>query len=68
MAAGGIGEGPQKFSKGLRHGFGVQAVSSGVLLNMPQKWLGHAQLSTTAIYADVVGAEEQSIMQRMWRG
>ncbi|MDT8873452.1 hypothetical protein RAA17_25850 [Komagataeibacter rhaeticus] len=27
-------------------------------LNMVQKWLGHAQLSTTAIYADAVGAEE----------
>ena len=58
--------GPQASPKGLRHGFGVQAVSSGVPLNMVQKWLGHAQLSTTVIYADAVGAEEQSIMQRMW--
>ena len=60
-------EGPQASPKGLRHGFGVQAVSSGVPLNMVQKWLGHAQLSTTAIYADAVGAEEKSIMHRMWR-
>lgn len=59
-------DGPQASPKGLRHGFGVQAVSSGVPLNMVQKWLGHAQLSTTAIYADAVGAEEQSIMSRMW--
>jgi hypothetical protein len=59
-------EGPQASPKGLRHGFGVQAVSSGVPLNMVQKWLGHAQLSTTAIYADAVGAEEKSIMDRMW--
>ena len=58
--------GPQASPKGLRHGFGVQAVSSGVPLNMVQKWLGHAQLSTTAIYADAVGAEEQGIMMRMW--
>jgi integrase len=58
--------GPQASPKGLRHGFGVQAVSSGVPLNMVQKWLGHAQLSTTAIYADAVGAEEQAIMSRMW--
>lgn len=58
--------GPQASPKGLRHGFGVQAVSSGVPLNMVQKWLGHAQLTTTAIYADAVGAEEQSIMSRMW--
>jgi integrase len=60
-------DGPQASPKGLRHGFGVQAVSSGVPLNMVQKWLGHAQLTTTAIYADAVGAEEQSIMGRMWR-
>jgi hypothetical protein len=29
-------------------------------------WLGHAQLSTPAIYAEAVGAEEQSIAARMW--
>lgn len=60
--------GPQASPKGLRHGFGVHAVSSGVPLNLVQKWLGHAQLSTTAIYADAVGAEEQAIMARMWGG
>ena len=53
--------------KGLRHGFGVTAVSAGIPLNLVQKWLGHAQLSTTAIYADAVGAEEKDIAQRMWR-
>lgn len=52
--------------KGLRHGFGVTAVSKGIALNMLQKWLGHAQLTTTAIYADAVGEEEQSIASRMW--
>lgn len=52
--------------KGLRHGFGVQAVTAGVPLNLVQRWLGHAQLTTTAIYADAVGAEEQSIAARMW--
>jgi integrase len=51
--------------KGLRHGFGVQAVTAGVPLNLVQRWLGHAQLTTTAIYADAVGAEEQSIAARM---
>ena len=39
---------------------------SGVPLNMLQKWLRHAQLSTTAIYADAVGKEEQDIARRMW--
>ena len=48
-------DGPHAASKGLRHGFGVAAVAAGVPLNLVQKWLGHAQLSTTAIYADAVG-------------
>jgi integrase len=30
-------------------------------LDMVQKWLGHAQLTTTAIYANAVGAEEKDI-------
>jgi integrase len=42
------------------------AVSAGIPLNLVQKWLGHAQLSTTAIYADAVGAEEKDIARRMW--
>jgi len=58
--------GPHATPKGLRHGFGVAAVGAGIPLNLVQKWLGHAQLSTTAIYADAVGAEERSIASRMW--
>jgi len=52
--------------KGLRHGFGVQAVTSCVPLNMAQKWLGHSRLATTAIYTDAVGPEEQMLARRMW--
>jgi site-specific recombinase XerD len=52
--------------KGLRHGFGVAAVSAGTPLNLVQKWLGHANLTTTAIYANAVGAEEKDIAKRMW--
>jgi integrase len=52
--------------KGLRHGFGIKAVASNVPLNMVQKWLGHAQLATTAIYADAIGPEEKQIAERMW--
>jgi integrase/recombinase XerD len=57
---------PLRLAQGLRHGFGVAAVSAGIPLNLVQKWLGHAQLTTTAIYADAVGEEEQSIAARMW--
>ncbi len=59
-------DGPQASPKGLRHGFGVAAVSAGIPLNLVQKWLGHAQLTTTAIYANAVGAEEKDIAWRMW--
>ena len=65
MAQAGI-IGLQASPKGLRHGFGVHAVQSGVPLNLVQKWLGHAQLSTTAIYANAVGPEEYAIAERMW--
>jgi len=65
MQAAGL-DGPQASPKGLRHGFGVAAVSAGIPLNLVQKWLGHAQLTTTAIYADAVGAEEKDIARRMW--
>jgi integrase/recombinase XerD len=44
--------GPHASLKGLRHGFGVATVSAGIPLNLVQKWLGHAQLTTTAIYAN----------------
>jgi site-specific recombinase XerD len=33
----------------------VAVVGAGALLNLVQRWLGHAQLSTTAIYADALG-------------
>jgi integrase/recombinase XerD len=66
MEAAGL-ERPRASPKGLRHGFGVAAVSAGIPLNLVQKWLGHAQLSTTTVYADAVGAEEKDIAQRMWR-
>ena len=65
MEAAGL-DGPQASPKGLRHGFGVAAVSAGIPLNLVQKWLGHAQLTTTAIYANAVGAEEKDIARKMW--
>ncbi|MCE4226349.1 tyrosine-type recombinase/integrase [Methylobacterium sp. C25] len=65
MAAAGI-SGPHASPKGLRHGFGVHALRPGVPLNLLQRWLGHADIATTAIYADAMGAEEREIAARMW--
>jgi integrase/recombinase XerD len=66
MDAAGLHDGVQSTAKGLRHGFGVAAVKNGISLNLAQRWLGHAQISTTAIYADAVGEEEHQIAARMW--
>ena len=66
MIEAGIPDAPQRSPKGLRHGFGINAAVNGIPLHMLQKWLGHAQLSTTAIYADATGKEEQDIAARMW--
>ncbi|WP_316859856.1 tyrosine-type recombinase/integrase [uncultured Cohaesibacter sp.] len=53
--------------KGLRHGFAIHAIQSGVSINLVQRWLGHASLSTTAIYTEAVGPEERLIAARMWQ-
>ena len=65
MAEAGI-SGLQACPKGLRHGFGVHVVRSGVPLNLLQKWLGHESMETTAIYANATGPEEREIAERMW--
>lgn len=52
--------------KGVRHGFGVGNLQAGVPVTTVKKWLGHARLSTTEIYVDAVGEEEQSLARRHW--
>lgn len=59
--------GPQASPKGLRHSFAIAAISAGVPLNLVQRWLGHADMATTAIYTHVVGNEEKQIAEKMWR-
>jgi integrase len=66
MQAAGIPEGPHRCPKGLRHGYAIHALSKNVPLNMVSKWMGHSQMETTAIYANAVGEEQQSIAARMW--
>jgi len=66
MIAAGIADGPHRCPKGLRHAYAIHALSKNVPLNMVSKWMGHAQMETTAIYANAVGEEQQSIAARMW--
>ena len=65
MAAVGIA-GLHASPKGLRHSFGVTSVTRGVPINVVQRWLGHSRSETTAIYVDVVGAEERALAGRLW--
>jgi len=53
--------------RGLRHGFGVGSLQARVPLNLVQRWLGHARMTTTAIYADVSGVEELAFAALFWR-
>ncbi len=66
MDAAGI-SGPQAMPKGLRHGFGVANAEENVPMATTQKWLGHANLETTAIYQEAVGREENAFARRLWR-
>lgn len=58
--------GPQACPKGLRHSFGIAAVSAGVPLPTIASVLGHADISTTAIYTTAVGLEAREFLARMW--
>ena len=62
----GITGGIHATPKGLRHGFGLHAIRSGVPINLVQRWLGHASMTTTAIYLQAMGTEEREIAARMW--
>jgi integrase/recombinase XerD len=59
--------GRQACPRGLRHAFGVGSLQAGVPLNLAQRWLGHARLSTTAIYAAASGPEEVFFVRQFWR-
>ncbi len=58
--------GPQACPKGFRHGFGHMAVRGGTPLHLIQRWMGHARLSTTAIYMSLSGPDERAFARRLW--
>ena len=58
--------GPQACPKGLRHAFGIAAVTAGVPLPTIAAVLGHADIATTAIYTTAVGIEARTFLARMW--
>ena len=52
--------------KALRHAFAVEAGQKSIPLNIVQRWLGHARIETTAIYASAIGEEERNLARRAW--
>jgi integrase/recombinase XerD len=52
--------------RGLRHAFGVGTLQAGVPLNLIQRWLGHARMTTTAIYTGASGPEETAFARQFW--
>ena len=54
--------------KALRHAFGVEAVQERIAITLVKKWLGHAKLQSTEIYATPLGREERRLAAHMWRG
>lgn len=68
MTVAAVSQGLHATPKGLRHGYGLHAIRSGVPITLVQRWLGHARLTTTAIYLQAMGDEEREIAARMWSG
>ena len=52
--------------KALRHAFAVEAGQKAIPLKIVQRWLGHARIETTAIYASAIGDEERNLARRAW--
>lgn len=56
-----------RMPRGMRPSFAINAEASGLPLHMLQKWMCHAQLSTTRAYVDAVENKEQDIAAGIWR-
>ncbi len=52
--------------RGLRHAFGVGTLQAGIPLNLLQRWMGHARIATTALYAAACGPDEQVFASQFW--
>lgn len=65
MEAAGI-EGTHASPKGLRHGFGVVHALNKTPLPTLQRWMGHSDPKTTAIYMQAVGEEARQLAGAAW--
>lgn len=65
MANAGI-TGAHAVPKGLRHGFGILAMSKTRNPRLVQRWMGHSKIENTMIYMDALGDEEREAAALMW--
>ena len=54
--------------RGLRHSFGVSAATSSVPQVCIQRWLGHEDIATAAVYIEMAAPEAHIVAARMWEG
>lgn len=59
-------KGPMAMPKGIRHSYGIRCAGENVPPSLIQRWLGHADPDTTAIYINAVGKEERRFAERLW--
>ena len=60
-------EGLQATTKGLRHAFGVRCAIEKIPINLIQRWMGHSDPSTTAIYMNIIDDEERQFARKTWK-
>ena len=59
--------GSKACSKGIRHSYAVNCILHNVPLTLIQRWMGHASITTTAIYLNVLGEEARKFAKRTWQ-
>ena len=52
-------------AKGLRHAYGIHAISSGVPVTELKKLMGHSKLETTEIHVNAQGLEKRALVSPM---
>ncbi len=58
--------GTKACSKGVRHSYAVNCLIHDIPLTLIKTWMGHASITTTAIYLNVLGAEARKFAKRTW--
>ena len=66
VAAAGVPDGPHASPKGLRHGFAIACLEAKIDPFTVQRWMGHTYVTTTQVYAQLVGTDEDTLAASAW--